>query len=339
MSSCRPLSFAALVLTVPAAYAHHSPAAYDFAAQVTIEGTVADIEWANPHVYVSLREATAEARVWHVELYSPSALKRYGWTPTTLAAGDRIKVVANPGRNRERSIAFLQTLERSGALLLDARRVTTDTAPPPPPPGAPAFSANSLAGTWVTMPGPALGQLLGGVAALPMTPKGKAAVAAFTDATENPGRDCGEYTSPVYMVLPIFRSIEIGADAIAIRGEEFGQARTIHLNRASHDGATPSVQGDSIGRWDGGALVVDSTHFAEHPLGNAGGLPSSPAKHLVERFELAPGGGGLIYTFTIEDPEYLASPVQGMSRWAYRPDVPFQPLECDLDNARRFLEE
>ena len=68
-------------------------------------------------------------------------------------------------------------------------------------------------------------------------------------------------------------------------------------------------------------------------------MPSSPAKHLVERFQLQPGGGGLIYTFTIEDPEYLTTAVQGMSPWAYRPDVPFQPLECNLENARRFLGE
>jgi|KBSSwiStaDraftv2_1062776.scaffolds.fasta_scaffold5395792_1 Family of unknown function (DUF6152) len=63
MSSSRPLTFAALALTMPGAYAHHSPAAYDMAAQVTIEGTVANFEWANPHAYVSLQETTGEKRV------------------------------------------------------------------------------------------------------------------------------------------------------------------------------------------------------------------------------------------------------------------------------------
>jgi hypothetical protein len=190
----------------------------------------------------------------------------------------------------------------------------------------------------VTLPGPGLGQLLGGAASLPLTPKGAAALAAFTDA-ENPGRNCGAYTAPVYMVLPIFRSIEIGADAIVIRGEEGAEVRTIHMNRASHDGVATSVQGDSIGRWDGDALVVDSTRFAEHRLGLGGGLPSSSAKHLVERFQLTPDGAGLTYTVTIEDPEYLTTPVQAMSPWTYRPDVPFQPLDCNLENARRFLGE
>jgi len=337
-----PLAFAALALAfaAPRAHAHHSPAAYDMAAQVTIEGTVTDFEWLNPHAYVSLRETTTagEQRVWLVELLSPSSLKRYGWTATTLAAGDRITVVASPGRNPARNIAFLKTLERSGTLLLDARRVITNTGPPPQNPGAPVFSAKSLAGTWVTLPGPALGVLLDNRAALPMTPKGAAAMRDYRD-TENPGRDCSGYPVPMYMILPIFRSIEIGVDAIVIRGEEGGESRTIHMNRATHDGATASVQGDSIGRWENEVLVVDTTHFTEHILGNGGGLPSGLAKHLVERFRLQPGGGSLTYTFTIEDPEYLTTAVQGTSPWAYRPDVTFAPLECNLGNARRFLGE
>jgi hypothetical protein len=34
-----------------AAPAHHSPAAYDIGSAVTIEGTVVDLDWRNPHVY------------------------------------------------------------------------------------------------------------------------------------------------------------------------------------------------------------------------------------------------------------------------------------------------
>ncbi len=160
----------------------------------------------------------------------------------------------------------------------------------------------------------------------------------FTD-TANPGRDCVQFSAPLYMVLPFFRSIEVGADAVVIRGEEGAVVRTVDLRRNTHDGAVRSLQGDSIGRFEGTTLVVDTTHFAEHRLGNAAGLPSGAAKHLVERFELAPGGGALNYTFTLDDPDYLASTVRGVSTWAYRPDVEYAPLSCDLDNARRFLDD
>lgn len=338
MSRFASVAVAALTLAAPLALAHHSPAAYDQEAQITIEGTVTDFEWANPHAYVTVKEDTASGgeRVWLVELVSPSALKQSGWSPSTLAAGDRVTVTARPSRNRERDIAFLLSVEKSGTVLLETRNLIAPSGAPPK--AAPSFAAKSLSGNWATMPGPALGQLLGGSAALPTTPKGAAAIRDFSD-TENPGRDCVAFAAPVYMILPIARRIEIGAGVIVLRGEEGNVERTLHMDRGSHDGAAASVQGDSIGHWEGDVLVVDTTHFAEHRLGNGGGLPSSSSKHLVERFQMTPGGGGLTYTFALEDSEYLTAAVNGTSSWTYRPDVAFAPIECSLDNARRFLSE
>ena len=114
----------------------------------------------------------------------------------------------------------------------------------------------------------------------------------------------------MYMVLPGFRSIEVRPDAVSIRGEDGGVERVVHLDVSTHAGAAPSVQGHSIGRWDDGALVVDTALFAPHLLGNGGGLPSSPGKHLTERFALNPEGG-LTYSFEVEDPEYLNGRVTG----------------------------
>jgi hypothetical protein len=47
----------------------------------------------------------------------------------------------------------------------------------------------------------------------------------------------------------------------------------------------------------------------------------------------------LIYRFELEDPEHLSQPVTGELRSAYRPDIAFNPIACDLDNARRLLGE
>ena len=41
----------------------------------------------------------------------------------------------------------------------------------------------------------------------------------------------------------------------------------------------------------------------------------------------------------MEDPDYLAEPVSGASRWDYRPDLDPDPLPCDLESARRYLTE
>lgn len=155
----------------------------------------------------------------------------------------------------------------------------------------------------------------------------------------NPGADCVPFPAPLYMILPGFKSIEIRDDVVLIRGEDAAVERTVYTNLTAHDGAVPTVQGRSIGTWEGDVLVVDTTHFTAHRLGNAGGLPGGASKHLVEHFELNPGATSLKYSFSLEDPEYLTEAVTGMSQWAYRPDVTFSAMECSLDNARRFLGE
>jgi hypothetical protein len=87
MSRSPILSVVALISIGGPALGHHSPAAYDPQAQIAIEGIVTQVEWANPHVYISLREQAAGNRVWLVEALAPTALKQFGWSPDTLTEG------------------------------------------------------------------------------------------------------------------------------------------------------------------------------------------------------------------------------------------------------------
>jgi hypothetical protein len=320
------------VALLPAAHlaAHHSPAAYDMQAQVTVAGTVADYDWGNPHVYVSVRE-DGGGRTWVVEGLPSTAMKQYGWSPQTLALGERVVVTGNPGRNAARSVMYLRTLRKADAVLYDAAAVFAPASRPPA-----AARASGLAGTWSTQVGPAFVQFLGNQASLPVTPKGAAAMAAFLD-TVNPGLECVPFSAPIYMLLPGFRSIEVRDDVVLIRGEDAAVERVVRLG-VTHAGATASVHGHSVGRWEGKELVVDTRHFAAHRIGNGGSLPSGAEKHLVERFAVT-AEGGLAYSFVLEDPEYLTAPVTGSSQWTYRPDVPFVATPCSADNARRFLAE
>jgi hypothetical protein len=179
---------------------------------------------------------------------------------------------------------------------------------------------------------------LGRAVAVLGSPQGAAAVAVVRDDTLTPGLVCVPFATPFYMILPGFFSIDVRGDAVVIRGEDAAVERVVHLDVATHDGAPASVQGHSIGRWDDGALVVETAAFAPHRLGNAAGLPSGTGKHLVERFALN-AQGGLTYSFTLEDREYLKAPITGTADWLYRPDVAFVATPCDRSNARRFLAE
>jgi hypothetical protein len=82
---------------------------------------------------------------------------------------------------------------------------------------------------------------------------------------------------------------------------------------------------------------VETTNFKEHPMGLSTSLPSSSQKRLTERFELSPDGKSLVYSGSVEDPVYLARPIEWTGRWEYRPGMPHSNQKCDVDVARKFL--
>jgi hypothetical protein len=319
--------FALMLLPFEPVSAHHSPGAYDLQATITIDGAVTKFEWSNPHTYISVRDVAGD--VWLVEALAPTALRQFGWSATTLVGGDRVHLTAAPARDASRKTGYLTSLEKGGVVLFPPAGAPAPGRSPPSP------TVTGLSGTWGTVPGPTVGRFLGNPASLPVTPKGAEAIRTFTDA-DNPGGDCVPFSAPLYMILVGVRRIEIRNDVVLLHGEDAGVERLVRMNVATHDGVEATVQGHSIGKWDGSTLVVDTARFVPHRLGIAAGLPSGSAKHLVERFELAPDGKSLVYRFTVEDPEYLTAPVSGDAQWLPRPDLVFAPMKCDLDNARRF---
>ena len=122
-----------------------------------------------------------------------------------------------------------------------------------------------------------------------------------------------------------------------IRSDLEGVERTVHMNVGTHESASASLHGHSVGRWDGTALVVHTARFSPHGMGTVFRVPSGPDKHLVERFELDPDGTSLTYSFELEDPDYLAAPIANQMQWHYRPDLEYSPVACDPENARRFI--
>jgi hypothetical protein len=95
------------------------------------------------------------------------------------------------------------------------------------------------------------------------------------------------------------------AGAVLIHAEMIHDTRIIHLDGRPH--LPPGIRqwlGDSIGHWEGGTLVVDTTNFPEGGgyYGDAGGNFAWDGNlHLVERFSLF-DADTLLYQFEIDDP-------------------------------------
>ena len=80
------------------AFAHHSFAMFDNAKTMTLEGTVKEFQWTNPHSWVQImvKDASGREVEWSVEGGSPNGLKRQGWKRTSIKAGDKAAIVVHP---------------------------------------------------------------------------------------------------------------------------------------------------------------------------------------------------------------------------------------------------
>ena len=99
-------------------------------------------------------------------------------------------------------------------------------------------------------------------------------------------------------------------DTVVILNEMVHDARVVRIG-GQHE--PPDIRrwlGDSVGRWEGNTLVVDTINFNDTPaLGNA-----SRNLHVVERFRRI-DAKTLLYQFTVEDPTVWTKPWSGELIW------------------------
>ena len=319
------------------AAAHHSRALYDTTKEVVIEGTVAELEWRNPHVSLTVETKSADGTAVRreIEVMSVSEARALGLRPDAIAVGSHVVVNAHPGRAGPTARAVGLVVRTSDGTVLPLNTDSRLTLAP-----AASIDAQSIAGRWA----PSLedfGATFRATFAWPFTENARAAVAAAISEPNAALGICADFPPPLLAVFPDLREIELGDSTITMRFEAQGQdiTRVIHLDQAQHPAnVAPTLLGHSIGRWEGQTLVVDTIAFAPHPIGIAIAVPSGPGKHLVERFALAADRRHLRYDLTIEDPAGLTAPASLSSQWEYRPDLEPSGVPCDPELARRILE-
>jgi hypothetical protein len=109
--------------------AHHAMVMYDRSTIVTLVGTVVELQWTNPHVFLLVDGKVDEAdqpAVWRLETSGPANLTRQGgWSATALKPGDRVSVTINPMKEpgqrnaRLNKVTLVDTGRELGATYLD----------------------------------------------------------------------------------------------------------------------------------------------------------------------------------------------------------------------------
>lgn len=104
---------------VPVAQGHHSLVAeFDVNEHIELRGTVTELDWLNPHIWLYLEVTAADGSLerWECEMGSPNELVRAGWKKEDLPLGAVIRAKANPARN--------------GSTTCSTRNVTLDDGTP-----------------------------------------------------------------------------------------------------------------------------------------------------------------------------------------------------------------
>jgi Family of unknown function (DUF6152) len=112
---------AAAMCAIPAA-AHHSFAMFDASQLMTLEGTVKEFQWTNPHAWIIVTVSEQGQPVqWAIEMNGPSGLVRDGWYPKTLTPGMPVKVTIHPLRDGKKGGQYL------GITLPDGTKMGSET--------------------------------------------------------------------------------------------------------------------------------------------------------------------------------------------------------------------
>jgi hypothetical protein len=137
---------------------------------------------------------------------------------------------------------------------------------------------------------------------------------------------------PGIMTYPYPFEVLLTPGRITVVFEADSQVRRIWMDRNKHldpDDLDPSFYGDSIGRWEGETLVVDTVGF--NTLTNLHGVPHSDQMRIVERIRHT-GPQTIEDEITVTDPKAFTRPIVQTVTYSRRPGWNIHEYSCTENN-------
>jgi hypothetical protein len=326
-------SLSVLLLAVAnAVVAHHSPAPFDLSVEQNVDGIITEVSWRNPHVYLTLSVTASGGKPFsqEIEAVGASGMASMKVKQQDFVIGERVRVRANPNRRGAGYEVLGLVLTTAAGAVLPLRGGII----PPPLPSA-STGAEGVAGAWLT-DARFFAATADSLPTWPLTDAGSRAAADFA-ARSIAAADCNPFGIPAQMLMPGLTVITVSNSVVTIKIDGASTHRVIYLDSSDAPANTAStLQGYSTGRWEGKALVINTTLFIADPEGLGFALPSSAHKQVTERLTPSENGSTLHYEATLVDPEYLREPKTFSSTWSYHPEMQPSGQACDLESAQRF---
>ena len=306
--------------------AHHSFAAtFKSDETIAVEGVVTEFSFTNPHilVYLDVTDADGSVTNWMSEGAAANLMRRSGWDRDTLESGDVIRVHGNSTHDGSPMVsiesidvleggAVVRTLsrDRRGARARAAAAVDTATLPLRLADGRP-----NLTGAWIQDFGARRGPPGSEDPPVPLSEAGEAAQAAF-----DPANDPQIFCDPPGLVrqagmTPHPLRITQNDDHVVFEWEEYGGRRIVYFGDELALPGPGTYLGDSIARYEGDTLVVETVNLMGGNPSNPSGYPLSDRTTTVERYSRADDSRN-IPTISIE--VAVTDPVNLSDTWTMR---------------------
>jgi hypothetical protein len=109
----------AAVIAGGAVSAHHSTAMFDMQKSVTLDGTIKEFQWTNPHTWIvfEVPNGSGGTDEYGIEGMSPNYLARTGWDKHTLSTGDKVQLVIHPLRDGRKGGFDVSVKKPDGTLM------------------------------------------------------------------------------------------------------------------------------------------------------------------------------------------------------------------------------
>ena len=324
-----------LALAPGQANAHHSFAASFTEDEIVREGVVNRYVFRNPHVlmYMSVTDEDGTQTEWMVEGSSATGLRNAGWSADTIQPGELVRISGNAGRDGKAMISMenVDVLHPDSRAVLRTPTMRRDTSQVEPAeivsiPLHLADGRPNLTGAWVQgRDGPGFRNHR-----LPPFNEAGAARQAQWDPADDPQVAC-EDPSLVRQAgfTPHPVRIEQFDDHVVISYEEYGGVRTIYFDDRDL-GDEYRKLGQSIARYEGDTLLIESTHIPAGPTGTPGHrlTDQTTTVETYRRLDDPTQGPMVEMEMIIVDPEYLIEPWEMVWKKLYRENYEFIPVEC-----------